>query len=59
YANCMIPMLTPYFSKIVILDPRYMTENIQQVLNEDDFTDLLFLYNANTLFADTSLESVL
>lgn len=59
YANCMLPMLTPYFTKIVILDPRYMTENIQQVLNEDDFTDLLFLYNANTLFADTSLASVL
>ncbi len=59
YANCMLPMLTPYFSKIVILDPRYMTENIQQVLNEEDFTDLLFLYNANTLFADTSLASVL
>ncbi len=59
YANCMLPMLTPYFSKIVILDPRYMTENIQQVLNEDDFTDMLFLYNANTLFADTSLAAVL
>ena len=59
YANCMLPMLTPYFTKIVILDPRYMTESIQQVLNEDDFTDLLFIYNANTFFADTSLASVL
>ncbi len=59
YANCMLPMLTPYFTKIVIVDPRYMTESIQQILNEDDFTDLLFLYNANTLFADTSLAVVL
>lgn len=59
YANCMIPMLTPYFTKIVIVDPRYMTENLHQVLNDDDFTDLLFLYNANTLFSDSSLATVL
>ena len=59
FANCLIPMLTPYFSKIVVIDPRYMTESVQKVLQEDDFTDLLFLYNANTLFADTSLADVI
>lgn len=59
FANCLIPMLTPYFSKIVVLDPRYMTENIYGIMSESDFTDILFLYNANTLFEDTSLVSVL
>ena len=58
FANCLIPMLTPYFTKIVVLDPRYMTEEIKKVLQEDDFTDLLFLYNANTLFSDNSLTQV-
>ena len=59
FANCLIPMLTPYFTKIVVLDPRYMTESVQNVLQEDDFTDLLFLYNANTFFSDTSLMGVI
>lgn len=59
FANCLLPMLTPYFTKIVILDPRYMTESVQKVIQEDDFTDILYLYNANTLFSDTSLADVL
>lgn len=59
FANCLIPMLTPYFTRIVVLDPRYMTESVSEVLQEDDFTDLLFLYNANTFFSDTSLKEVL
>lgn len=59
FANCLLPMLTPYFSKIVVLDPRYMTENVYGIMSETDFTDILFLYNANTLFEDTSLVSVL
>ncbi len=59
FANCLIPMLTPYFSKIVVLDPRYMTESVKKILQEDDFTDFLFLYNANTFFADTSLTEVI
>ncbi len=59
FANCMIPMLTPYFSKIVIVDPRYMTESIEGIMNEDTFTDILFLYNANTFFDDSVLIDVL
>ena len=59
FANCMIPMLTPYFSKIVVVDPRYMTEGIDGVMKEDAFTDILFLYNANTLFDDSVLTDVM
>ena len=59
FANCLIPMLTPYYSKIVVIDPRYMTEGISGIMKEFDFTDVLFLYNANTFFEDTSLVSVL
>lgn len=59
FANCLLPMLTPYFSKILVLDPRYMTESVSTILQEDKYTDLLFLYNANTLFEDSSLKVVL
>lgn len=59
YANCLLPMLTPYYTKILVLDPRYMTESVETVMQEDKFTDILFLYNANTLFDDSSLKEVL
>lgn len=59
YANCLLPMLTPYYTKILVLDPRYMTESVKTTMQEDRFTDVLFLYNANTLFDDSSLKEVL
>ena len=59
YANCMIPLLTPYFSKIVVVDPRYLTDSLSSIVKENDFTHLLFLYNLNTLLEDTSLAECL
>ncbi|MBO5937666.1 MAG: hypothetical protein J6Q79_08685 [Clostridia bacterium] len=55
YANCMIPMLTPYFNKIVVIDPRYLTDSLDSIIKENDFTHMMYLYNANTLFEDSSL----
>ena len=59
YANCLIPMLTPYFAKIVVVDPRYMTESIHDTMDEYNFSHVLFLYNLNTFLQDTSLEDAL
>ena len=59
YANCMIPMLTPYFSKIVVIDPRYLTDSLDSIIKENDFSHMLYLYNANTLLEDNSLISCL
>ena len=59
YANCLIPMLTPYFAKIVIIDPRYFSDSLSDVLEDTDFTHVLFLYNLNTFLADKSLAGVL
>lgn len=59
YANCMIPMLTPYFEQIIIIDPRYYTKELSLVLQDYDFTHVLYLYNLNTLLQDTSLIEVL
>lgn len=59
YANCLIPMLTPYFAKIVVVDPRYMTDSIHTVMDEYNISHVLFLYNLNTFLQDTSLEDAL
>lgn len=59
YANCMIPMLTPHFSQIVVVDPRYMTDTLDTVMGEYSFTHVLFLYNLNTFNEDSALCDVL
>ncbi len=59
YANCMISMLTPYFSKIVVVDFRYLTESMDLIMSDNDFTHILYLYNLNTFLEDTSIVSVL
>ena len=59
YANCFIPFLTPYFKEIVVVDPRYYYEDVQELIEAEEVTDVLYLYNANTFFTDNSLTYVL
>lgn len=59
YANCFIPFLTPYFREIVVVDPRYYSGNATDLMSTYGITDMLFLYNANTFFADNNISGVL
>ena len=59
YANAFVQFLTPYFREIVMVDPRYYYEDIENVIKGKGVTDVLFLYNANTFFEDNSLADVL
>lgn len=59
YANCFIPLLTPHYETIVIIDPRYFTDNINDILTDTEFTDLLYLYNLNTFLEDSVLADTL
>ena len=59
YANCFVPMLTEYYQKIVMLDPRYFQGDIDDVIKKEGVTDVLWLYNLNTFLADSSITSSL
>ncbi|MDY2735987.1 DHHW family protein [Intestinibacter sp.] len=59
YANCFIQFLTTHFSKIILVDPRYYYEDIDELMKNEDVDEVLYLYNANTFFSDTSLAPVL
>ncbi len=59
YANCLLPMLTPYFSKIVVIDPRYFSDSLKGVMSETQFTHILFVYNMDTFLGDSSLAATL
>ena len=58
YANCFVPMLTDYYSEIVMLDPRYFQGNIEDVIKKEGVTDVLWLYNLNTFLADSSIRTL-
>lgn len=59
YANSMIPFLAQNYREIVVVDPRYFYDNIDDIIKAEGITDVLFLYNANTFFVDNSLEMML
>ncbi len=59
YANCFVPMLTPYYDKIVIVDPRYFYDNIYEIIDNNKINEVMFLYNVNSFVTDNSLKDVL
>lgn len=59
YANSFIQFLTPYYDKIIMIDPRYYYDSVELVMSSYGITDVLFLYSGDTLLKDTSLTDVL
>ena len=41
-----------------MVDPRYYYGNMRKMMKSEDLDEVLFLYNANTFFADTSMAEV-
>lgn len=59
FANSMLSMLTPYYSTITVIDPRYYYENIYELIQSNQINEVLFLYNLNTFTEDNSLIGIL
>lgn len=59
YANCFVPFLTGDYAEIILVDPRYYADDLETLIKSEQVTDLLYLYNANTLSQDSNLETVL
>ena len=58
FANCFIPLLAPYYREIVVVDPRYYSGTIEDIMDSYRITDVLFLYSGNTFFTDNSISGV-
>lgn len=59
YANSLVPFLAPFYRKIVLVDPRYFYDDLEELIQVEEIQEVLYLYNANTFYADTSLELTL
>lgn len=55
YANCFVPFLTPYYREIVVIDPALWNGDLTALIEEEDITDVLFLYDMNGFMKDQSL----
>lgn len=59
YANCFVPFLAPHYRNIIMVDPRYYYGDLEKLIQVENVQEILYLYNANTFFSDTSLELAL
>ncbi len=58
YANCLIPFLTRHFKSIYVFDTRYYKGSVSEFINEKGISDVLFLYNMNTIDNDLGIRAV-
>ena len=57
-ADCFIPFLAPYFREIVVVDPRYYSGTMDDIMDTYRITDALILYSGNTFFTDNNISGV-
>ena len=58
FANSFIPFLTPYYREIVVVDPRYYSGKINDLMDSYRISEVLFLYSGNTFFKDNNISGV-
>lgn len=59
FANSFIPFLAPYYREIVVVDPKYYSGTIEDIMDTYRITDTLILYSGNTFFQDNNISGVL
>lgn len=55
YANCFLPFLTAHYGEIDVVDLRYYIDDLNELIDVDGITDVLFLFNVNTFNQDNSI----
>ena len=52
YANCMVPMTAGMYDRIYVIDLRFFNMKVDTFIEMYGVTDILFLYNVDTLTSD-------
>lgn len=59
YANSMVPYLVHHYKKIYVFDTRYYKQGPASFIEEHaGVTDVLLLYNMNTLDTDSGIRGI-
>lgn len=59
YAHCFIPFTFRDFSEVTFIDLRYYNKSLKENLDKNDYTDILFLYNASGFAEDPNVARLL
>lgn len=52
YAHSLVPFLANHYSKITMVDMRYINANLNYIVDVDSYTQTMFMYNAITFSED-------
>ena len=55
YAHCFVPFTYALFDQVDMLDTRYYNASISSLIGQENYTDILFLFNAAGFAEETSL----
>ncbi len=58
YAHEMVQFLCQHYEEITLLDMRYINQSFTELVNLDDYTQTLFLYNVGSFTQDNSLKKL-
>lgn len=58
FANCFIPFLAPHYREIVVVDPRYYSGTMEDIMETYRITDTLIMYSGNTFVTDNHISGV-
>ncbi|MBE6824314.1 MAG: hypothetical protein E7513_03095 [Ruminococcaceae bacterium] len=55
FAHSLTPFLADHFSEIVMIDMRYYKQSVSELIDENDFSQMLFIYSIDNLATDTDI----
>ena len=55
YSHSLVPFLINNYSEVVLLDLRYYMGGVETFLKNEEFDDILILYNIKNLVEDRAL----
>ena len=58
YANALVPFLIHHYSKITIIDPRFLNGGIENLTNPENYTDIIYVGNVMSFANEESLNGL-
>lgn len=57
YAHSLVPFLMNHYSEITMIDLRYLSRQVNEVVDVKSYDQILFIYNADTFNTDKSIQN--
>ena len=58
YAHSLVPFLSKHYSKIAMVDMRYIRTSLDQLIDLNEYSQVLFMYNVISFAEDTGLNNL-